>query len=61
MTGMGGVSSAANMPRNSGMENMTGGAAKKQSANHQHTEAAHQNHNTKISDQYRGQTVDIKV
>ncbi|MCL6606221.1 MAG: hypothetical protein K6T94_25430 [Paenibacillus sp.] len=61
MTGMSGISNAASMPKNCGMEGMHGGATNKQSANHQHTEEAHQNHKTKIPDQYRGQTVDIKV
>ncbi|MNC82455.1 hypothetical protein D3C75_1359770 [compost metagenome] len=58
MTGMSGVSSTANMSKNCGMEGMHGGT---QSANHQHTEATQQNHTPKIPDQYRGQTVDIKV
>ncbi|MBY3621391.1 hypothetical protein CA600_28505 [Paenibacillus sp. VTT E-133280] len=61
MTGLSQVSSAGNMPKNCGMEGMHGGAAIKQTTNYQHTEATHQNHTAKIPDQYRGQTVDIKV
>lgn len=61
MENIGGITSAANMPKSCGMEGMHGGGVNKQSANHQHTEVAHQNHITKNADPYRGQTVDMKA
>lgn len=61
MAAIGGVTGAANMPKNCGMEGMHGGSVNKQTASHQHTQAAHQDHIIKNTDPYRGKTVDMKA